>query len=412
MMGGAGTVPAARVRADGPGAGGMASCQHLCKNGIARLAAALAPAASLPDVNPPANLPALTQRLNALIAAAQVARLSAGGGPPPNLGALPPLPLPPGFPASPLVAAKLGAAGAGAQAVNASLGIDLASPQAAGPLASMGLSVALFGPKLGEVVASPGVAKLTALLPLVSALQTARALGVNLLSPHASKQLAGLAAQAGQLPARLGGPAAAGGLPAAPETGLGSPPAVSPAQARLGFAAVAMEAKARFGADLTAPGGSARLAASLKAMSSATIPDPLLNPPGLSPVGLGNLAALGAAVAAIREALGVDPLQPGALDGLPALLKPLEGLELPDVPALPPPPASPALMGPAAALAFGPRDVEALDLPTLAAALNAPAPNFGALPALAGSLGSADAALGTNLVWPGPLRCPFGCIVC
>src|SRR5262249_38999559 len=247
-----------------------------------------------------------------------------------------------------------GALGGGVRAVQSGVGLNLADPQVAiGDLLMFSASVALHAPALNALIGALNAAlnAAKALLPVASALQMGRALGVNLLAPHASIQLGGLASQALRL-----------------QAGLRLPPMTPALSARLALAAVMHGAQSHLGINLALPGGVARFSAALRLMAGLSIPPVLLNPPRLAPPALGPVSAPGLLLGAIQDALGLNLLQPGAAARLPALLAPLVNLKLPGLALPSPPPFNLAMARPAAAL--NDQVTASMDLGGLAVALN------------------------------------------
>jgi hypothetical protein len=358
----------------------------LCKQQITALGGALGPLIGLPPLSLTIDLTALSLKLGALSAAAQLAGVSSE-----ILLSLPGLPIPAlSASISASAVAQLGGLGLAVQAAKSGLGVDLlASASVTMPrLNALAASISLHAPLLKALLAALEN-ELAKLLPAVQALQAAQSLGVNLLLPSASIQLAGLAAQAARL-------------------SISFPPMTPALAARLNLAAAIQIAHSRFGINLLLPGGMLKLQLALKALLALKLPSLLLEIPGLSPVALGNLSLLGALLAALK-ALGINLLAPGVAASLPQLLAPLLSLSLPPIPFPPLPSFSLALMAPAAALDLSASAVAALQLDLLGPMLAVQLPSFGAMASLAVALQMIAEGTGIKLAWAGPLACSGSC---
>jgi hypothetical protein len=332
---------------------------------------------ALPGLN--ITLPKLAIQLGALTAAAQAARSASSL----SLAAtLPSLPMP-AISLDAALAAKLGGLASGVQAIQTGLGVDLSASAALPQLQMLASSIQVNGSLLNALLDAlmPLINTLLDLLPVCSAVLSARALGINLLGPSASLQLGSLASQASALSINL----------------AASLPALSSPQFALRLALVAMiEQSAALGINLMAPGGALSLQATLNLFAGLPpLPSALINFPALPPLKLALLAALAQAIQAIRAATGINPLLPGGLSQITASLMPLLSLQLPALPFPALPPINLALAAKAAAIT--PQMVSSLNLSAVLPSLQLPTLNLGSLPALAIALKLTAGSFGVTL---------------
>jgi hypothetical protein len=268
------------------------------------------------------------------------------------------------------------AAAAGAlMTIRAGLGINPLDVKAAAELKALAQSTAAHAGILAKLPLPSMSAAMTLQAVINAILQAKAELGINLLSPTASAELAAAASAAVGVNAALAG--------AAPSL-----------NAMIALALALKLPQLALGIQVGSPAGASQLSASLAMMASLKLPSIALDIPRVS-----MLITVAQLVASTKMALGIDLTAKGAGPALALALKALFSLNLPKL-----------HMGPALSLS-GLKAAMAITVPvTLPQITAGPLPSFTGLSMLASLVASMKAAFGVDLLAKVPCGaiCPVG----